>query len=66
MSEQYPECPLYNHNNCKEFYNPKLCAIAKRDKTCLKKKGNPKNKPKAKDGNEVEELIVPDGIIGKL
>jgi hypothetical protein len=36
MSKQYPECPLYNHNNCKDLYNPKLCALALKDKECLK------------------------------
>jgi hypothetical protein len=37
MSKQYPECPLYNHNNCKELHNPKLCALVRKDKKCLKK-----------------------------
>lgn len=44
MSEKHPECPLYNPLNCKEYYNPKLCAFVRRDKACLKKK-----KPKAKE-----------------
>jgi len=43
MSEKNPECPLYNPLNCKEYYNPKLCAFVRKDKICLKKK-----KPKAK------------------
>ncbi len=43
MSEKHPECPLYNPLNCKEYYNPKLCAFVRKDKVCLKKK-----KPKAK------------------
>jgi hypothetical protein len=38
MSEKHPECPLYNPSNCKEYYNPKLCAFVRREKTCLKKK----------------------------
>ena len=38
MSEKHPECPLYNPLNCKEYYNPKLCAFVRRDKACLKKK----------------------------
>ncbi len=38
MSEKHPECPLYNPLNCKEYYNPKLCAFVKKDKVCLKKK----------------------------
>jgi hypothetical protein len=44
MSEKHPECPLYNPLNCKEYYNPKLCAFSKKDKVCLKKK-KPKPKP---------------------
>ena len=46
MSKTYPECPLYNHNTCKELHNPRLCAIVKKDKKCLKKKGKPKPRPK--------------------
>jgi len=46
MSEKHPECPLYNPLNCKEYYNPKLCAFAKKDKVCLKKKKNTKKKMK--------------------
>ena len=38
MSEKHPECPLYNPLNCKEYYNPKLCAFVRKDKACLKKK----------------------------
>ncbi len=37
MSEQYPECPLYNHNICKDLHNPKVCAIVRKDKKCLGK-----------------------------
>lgn len=44
MSKQYPECPLYNHENCRELYSPKLCAIVNEDKKCLKKQ-----KPKSKE-----------------
>jgi hypothetical protein len=46
MSEKHPECPLYNPLNCKEYYNPKLCAFVRKDKECLKKK-KPKPKKKA-------------------
>jgi hypothetical protein len=38
VSETYSECPLYNHANCREYYNPKLCAIVRKDKTCLRKR----------------------------
>ena len=37
MSEKYPECPLYNHKNCKEIDNRKVCAIVRKDKICLRK-----------------------------
>ena len=47
MSEKHPECPLYNPLNCKEYYNPKLCAFVRKDKVCLKKR-KPKTKAKAK------------------
>lgn len=49
MSEKHPECPLYNPLNCKEYYNPKLCAFVREDKTCLKKKSpnpNPRSNPR--------------------
>jgi len=47
MSQKHPECPLYNPLNCKEYYNPKLCAFVKKDKICLKKK-KPATKQKTK------------------
>jgi len=36
MSKQYSECPLFNHENCKEYYNRKVCAIVRKDKACLR------------------------------
>jgi len=51
MSKKHPECPLYNPLNCKEYYNPKLCAFVRKDKVCLKKK---KPKPKKAAGKTVE------------
>jgi hypothetical protein len=48
MSVKHPECPLYNPLNCKEYYNPKICAFVRRDKACLKKK-KPKTKETAKE-----------------
>jgi hypothetical protein len=36
MSKQYPECPLFNHENCKELHNRKVCAIVRKDKACLR------------------------------
>ena len=50
MSEKNPECPLYNPLNCKEYYNPKLCAFVRKDKTCRKKK-----KPKNKNSSDSQE-----------
>jgi len=44
MSKKYPECPLYNHSNCKDYDNPKLCAIVRKDKVCVKKR--PKSRSK--------------------
>lgn len=38
MSKQNPVCPLYNPLNCKEYNNPGLCAFARKDRICLKKK----------------------------
>ena len=36
MSKKYPECPLYNHNNCKQLHNPEICAIIRIDNRCLR------------------------------
>jgi len=49
MSQKHPECPLYNPLNCKEYYNPKLCAFIRKDRVCLKKK-----KPGAKKADMAE------------
>lgn len=47
MSKEYPECPVYNHDNCKEIDNPKLCALVRDDKKCLRelRKKAKKEKP---------------------
>ena len=37
MSEHFPECPAYNHNNCRDLHNPKICAVIREDKACLRK-----------------------------
>ncbi len=60
MSEKNPECPLYNPLNCKEYYNPKLCAFVRKDKVCLKKK-KPKSGSKLTDEEE-ENTVHPCGI----
>jgi hypothetical protein len=46
MSKQHPECPLANHINCKELHSPKFCAMARKDKKCLKKNSKPRMKKK--------------------
>jgi hypothetical protein len=38
MSKKYPECPLYNHDNCKQFHNPKVCAVTRDDNNCLRER----------------------------
>jgi hypothetical protein len=55
MSEHFPECPLKVHNNCKEFYNPKVCAIARKEKVCLWK--HPESKKESADFKEVVKRI---------
>ena len=62
MSKKHPECPLYNPTNCKDHYNPNLCAIVREDKECLKKKGKPRGKFKKKDGNDWVEWTVSDEV----
>lgn len=52
MSLKHPECPLYNHLNCKEYYNPRLCALVRKEKICLKKK---KVKTKSKENFETRK-----------
>jgi hypothetical protein len=47
MSKKYPECPLYNHDSCKELHNPKLCAMVRKDKTCLRKIKSGRKKAKS-------------------
>jgi hypothetical protein len=54
MSEKNPECPLYNPLNCKEYYNPKLCAFVRKDRVCLKKK-KPKSKNREDSAEETDE-----------
>ena len=54
MSQKYPECPLYNHSNCKDYDHPKLCAIVRKDKVCLKKKQKPKLKKEAKEEKDTK------------
>ena len=44
MSKKYPECPLYDHSNCKKIDKPDVCAIVRKDKQCLKKLRKPSSK----------------------
>jgi len=59
MSKPFPECPLYNHLNCKFYRVDKICAI-KTDHACLKKKNNSEEKghkkKRTKDEVSVERL----------
>lgn len=57
MSKQHPECPLYNHSTCRELHNPKLCAIIREDRMCLKKqqktkKDGPDESPGQESGTD--------------
>ncbi len=36
MSKKHSECPLYNHDNCREIDNHKVCALVRKDKDCLR------------------------------
>jgi hypothetical protein len=54
MSEKNPECPLYNPMNCKEYYNPKLCAFSRSDKKCLKKR-KPRGKSKSAENSDSDK-----------
>ena len=45
MSDKYPDCPLYNPLNCKEYHNPKLCALVRPDR-CCRKKQKPRHPPR--------------------
>ncbi len=57
MFKQFPECPLFNHNNCRELDNLKLCAIVREDKACLRM---PYNKRKSmKKSNTPNGLSLP-------
>ena len=49
MSKHHPECPQYNHDNCKELHNQKVCAIVRKDKTCLKEFSKTRNKAQNKN-----------------
>jgi hypothetical protein len=62
MSEKHPECPLYNPSNCKEYYNPKLCAFVRRDKLCLKKK-KPLQRHRQSLGEDLESSAITIGWI---
>ena len=56
MSKHHPECPMYNHDTCREFHNQKVCAIARKDKTCLKKLRKQRLKVYEQFLKDVEEL----------
>ncbi len=58
MSKQHPECPLYNHSTCRELHNPKLCAIIREDRTCLKKKQKPKKKDRSFSSDPADTAAI--------
>lgn len=53
MSKQYSECPLFDHENCKELHNRKVCAIVRKDQVCLK--NIPKGGKKTRKWKETKE-----------
>ncbi len=53
MSKKYPECPLYNHDNCSQFNNPKICAIVKNDNECLRERYKSRKKANGSIGNSI-------------
>ena len=66
MSKKNPECPLYNPLNCKEYYNPRLCAFVRKDKVCLKKKKpKPKKAPAKTPDAKTPEAKTPEQDIKK-
>ncbi len=44
MKQKKTQCPLTNPLNCKEYYNPNLCAFVRKDGKCTKKKKNSRQK----------------------
>jgi hypothetical protein len=55
MSKKYPECPLYNHNGCRDMFNEKVCAIVKEDKICLKKRPKVKKSSESPNGSQEDD-----------
>ncbi len=62
MSKQYPECPLSRHDACKDYYNPKLCAIVRKDKNCLRELSKNVKRQKPVEVSEVEALGKGDKV----
>ena len=61
MSKKYPECPLYNHDNCKDLHNQKLCAIVRKDKKCIKKNPIPEE-----NATEMLNTRLPKNLIKRV
>ncbi len=53
MSARQPDCPLHNPYNCKEYNNPRLCALVRADKTCRKKRKT-RNRDSAEEGRSAQ------------
>jgi len=51
MHNNIPECNVSNPHNCKEYYNPKICAFSRKDRICMKKKKT-RHKPEEKTENQ--------------
>ncbi len=69
MSKQYPECPLFNHENCKEFYNRKVCAVVRKDKVCLRnipKARNKARKRKRSKGTAKRDNAIADKSVKEI
>jgi len=58
MSKQYSECPLFNHENCKELHNRKVCAIVRKDHVCLR--NIPKGGKKTRKGKDTKKAAERD------
>jgi len=52
MSKKFPECPLSYTDACKEWENPKVCALVREDKICLRKFSDKRKPYSSKNSNE--------------
>jgi len=52
MKQKKTRCPLSNPLNCKEYFNPNLCAFARKDGKCTKKRKDNGQQREEKTGRE--------------